>query len=80
METVIPEPLHHSLEDVNTIARDRLYVLFEQATPEQIPDLVESLAKLNASMRNNNQFDVDDPDKTINGVKSAIISNAIKGD
>lgn len=81
MEEVVNLPLHHTLDEVNEVARDRLYDLFQKATPEEIPPLVDSLAKLNTSMRNNNQFTEPASDEELAAKhQQDIIAQAVSGD
>lgn len=47
-----------TINEVNDALLVRLNTLIQEADPAQILDLAEAVAKLNASLRNNNQFAV----------------------
>ena len=45
-----------SLKDVNDHLLTRLDTLIQDASPEELLDITEALAKFNSSIRNNDQF------------------------
>lgn len=51
-----------TLESVNDQLLERLSILIENAEPEQLLDLTEALAKLNASYKGNQNFTAPETD------------------
>lgn len=71
--------IHKTVEDVNNVALDRLYELIQKADAEQMPDLVECLAKYNSSIRNNTVFSPKESEEDrVNREQADLIGNALK--
>lgn len=71
--------VHKTVEDVNNIALDRLFELIQKADAEQMPNLVECLAKYNTSIRNNTVFTPKESEEDrVNREQADLIGNALK--
>lgn len=67
-----------TLEQVNKNALKKLNDLIEAASSEEIPGLIESLAKYNASIRNNDVFTKETEEERKAKEKSNIVEGLLK--
>ena len=67
-----------TLEQVNKNALKKLNELIENASSEDIPGLIESLAKYNASIRNNDVFTKETEEERKAREKSNIVEGLLK--
>ncbi len=67
-----------TLEQVNKNALKKLNELIENASSEDIPGLIESLAKYNASIRNNDVFTKETEEERKAKEKSNIVEGLLK--
>ena len=67
-----------TLEQVNKNALKKLNDLIEEASSEDIPGLIESLAKYNASIRNNDVFTKETEEERRAKEKSNIVEGILK--
>lgn len=67
-----------TLEQVNKNALKKLNDLIEAASSDEIPGLIESLAKYNASIRNNDVFTKETEEERKAKEKSTIVEGLLK--
>ena len=67
-----------TLEQVNKNALKKLNELIENASSEDIPGLIESLAKYNASIRNNDVFTKETEEEKRTKEKTNIVEGILK--
>lgn len=67
-----------TLEQVNKNALKKLNELIENASSEDIPGLIESLAKYNASIRNNDVFTKETEEEKRAKEKTNIVEGILK--
>ncbi len=67
-----------TLEQVNKNALKKLNDLIEAASSDEIPGLIESLAKYNASIRNNDVFTKETEEERKAKEKSNIVEGLLK--
>lgn len=79
VESYRPRTVHKTVEEVNTLALDRLYDLIGTADIEGMPALVECLAKYNTSIRNNTVLSLRESEEDrMNREQADIIGDALK--
>lgn len=79
VESYHPRTVHKTVEEVNTLALDRLYDLIGAADIEGMPALVECLAKYNTSIRNNTVLSPRESEEDrMNREQADIIGDALK--